>query len=348
MNIETTTINRTNETTTQKSSTVKNEGDVKFSDELKNVKESSKTEKSVQNNSEKAEKDANGANKDKSKDANSALDGLQSVVKEFNQSEDKKGLGLKNKLNFADNQNEGKNLINNDFNIQENKEILPQMSPNMNLGGDNQAFSSFMNNTEQYQEDKLKASAKDLAEEAAILSTMADNIAMANRNNIENQQEKTVNRNDGIKKVDINTGIVKETIVKYDSVIMDKSDVEFFADLVNNKEMIFDNARTEQTGKSANISKTLADMLAKSMENNRPLRIDFDNNISVIIKITRDGKVSADFLPSSQVAEAYLRENLPLLKQRFDEQNLPYDELNQRERRNKEQDNNRKKGREDE
>ena len=31
------------------------------------------------------------------------------------------------------------------LNITENKEILPQMSPNMNFSGDGQPFSSFMN-----------------------------------------------------------------------------------------------------------------------------------------------------------------------------------------------------------
>ena len=83
------------------------------------------------------------------------------------------------------------------------------------------------------------------------------------------------------------------------------------------------------------------------MNENKPFRIDFDNNISIIIKITRDGKLSADFLPSSQVAEAYLKENLPLLKQRFDENNINYGELNQRNQRDKNKDNQRK-GRNDE
>ena len=45
--------------------------------------------------------------------------------------------------------------------------------------------------------------------------------------------------------------------------------------------------------------------------------------------------------------EAYLKENLPLLRQKFDDNNIKYDELNQRERReNREQ--NRKKGRDNE
>ena len=75
--------------------------------------------------------------------------------------------------------------------------------------------------------------------------------------------------------------------------------------------------------------------------------IDFDNNISVIIRISKDGKISADFLPSSQVAEAYLKENLPLLRQKFDDNNINYDELNQRRQKQDER-NNRKKGRDDE
>ena len=89
-------------------------------------------------------------------------------------------------------------------------------------------------------------------------------------------------------------------------------------------------------------------MLAKSMETNQPVRIDFDNNISVIIKISREGKITADFLPSSQVAEAYLKENLPLLRQRFDDNNIEYDSLNQRERKENNKDNNKKKGRNNE
>ena len=88
-------------------------------------------------------------------------------------------------------------------------------------------------------------------------------------------------------------------------------------------------------------------MLAKSMENNQPVRIDFDNNISVIIRVSRNGKISADFLPSSQVAEAYLKENLPLLRQRFDDNNIEYDELNQRNSREQDRQN-RKKERENE
>jgi len=253
-------------------------------------------------------------------------------------------------------------VINNDFRIQENKDAMPQMASNMNFGGDGQPFHSFMNNENEQQNSvkELSRNEKDLEEEAAILSTMTENIAIANKNNILKDaqkaetvvepKEKTIVRENGIKKVDLRTNIVQETIVKYDTVVMNEADVEVFANLVQNGEVNMNNLAPEAAEKSVTVSKTLADLIAKSMEDNRPVRIEFDNGISVIIKVSREGKITADFLPSTQVAEAYLKENLPLLKQRFDEQNIDYDELNRRERReqDRENSNNRKKGRDNE
>ena len=313
---------------------------IKFSEELIELEKNTKTEKSE----EKKELE-------KEKNVDSAVDELNSIVKELSQSDEKTSESLKNNKLSVDDIKKGETLINKDYNIQENKDIMPQMNPNMNFSGDGQPFSSFMNNDQQNHNKGLQIgyNAKDLAEEAAILSTMAENIAIANKNNILNPQDeiKTVNRQDGIKKIETDTNIVIENVVKYNSIIMNQADVEVFAQLVQNNEIDIKNLAPEATKQSIQISKTLADMLAKSMETNQPLRIDFDNNISVIIRISRDGKISADFLPSSQIAEAYLKENLPLLKQRFDDNNIKYDELNQRERReNREQ--NKKKGRENE
>ena len=238
-------------------------------------------------------------------------------------------------------------MINNDYNIQD-KDILPQMNPSMNFSGDGQPFSSFLKD-EQGNKQLLSSSTKDLAEEAAIMSTMAENIAIANRNTILKEERMA------------SIEIKNEQVVKFDSIIMSQADVEVFVNLVQKEDVILNqipsqadaevfvnlvqkedvnlNQLTSQNlSKSIQISKTLADMLVKSKENNQPLRIDFDNNISVIIRISRDGKISADFLPSSQVAEAYLKENLPLLRQRFDDNNIEYDSLNQRERREQQKD----------
>ena len=294
---------------------------------------------------------------EKDNELGKAIAGLSSIVNQLNQSDDKTSVSIKKDKDLTDKNN----MINNDMNIQENKDLLPQMNPNMNMnfGGDGQPFSSFMNNEQQNtsSSNKISSSAKDLAEEAAILSTMAENIAIANKNTliktpeeniIKNPKVKTITNNQGIKKVDTKTDITVENIVKYDAVIMNEADVEVFAQLIQNGEANINNLAPQAAQKSVQVSKTLADMIAKSMENNQPMRIDFDNDISVIIRISRDGKISADFLPSSQVAEAYLKENLPLLRQKFDDNNIKYDELNQRERREQSKDNNRKKGRNDE
>ncbi len=347
MNIESSKINSSGSVSSNSAKTCSvSSSSVKFSDELDDLKktESKKDSKESEKTEKEASKKSDGDSDSKTLD--DAVKGLNSVLNELNLSDEKDGSKLKNNKNSADINNKGENLINNDFNIQDNK--LPQMNPNMNFSGDGQPFSSFMNNgSGSGSGNDLSSSAKDLAEEAAILSTMAENIAMANKLNVENS-EQTVQRNDGIKKIDTRTGMTRETVIKFDSVIMNEADVEVFANLVQNGEANINNLAPEAAQKSVQVSKTLADMLAKAMEDNKPLRIEFDNNISVIIRISRDGKLSADFLPSSQVAEAYLKENLPLLKQRFDEQNIDYDELNQRERREQSREQNKKKGQENE
>ena len=343
-----------------------NESEVKFADELNNLKndDKGKTEENPKASTEKssdekvlAENEEEVGSIDTVNNMSDAIDDLENTVLKLNQSDDKTYSFIKDNENNADNNREGVNLINNDFNIDKDK--LPQMLPNMNFGGDGQPFSSFMNNSANEQQDnrsRLTSSAQDLAEEAAILSTMAENIAIANKNlvfgNDSNENsvsaEKIIQNQDGIKKVDTRNDITKEVIVKYDTILMNETDVEVFANLVDGKNININNLTADTIAKSTQVSKTLADLLAKSMEENKPIRIEFDNGISVIIKISRDGKLSADFLPSTQVAEAYLKENLPLLKQRLSEQNLEYDELNQRERRNPDRDQNKKKGQENE
>ena len=332
-------VTSTNNVSTTSSSKNQSDDSVKFSDELsslssKETKETEKTEntKKVENSEKQQEAEENTGDEE----LGDVIDGLEDAVAEIN-----------DKLNKPE--KEDNKLINYDMNVQEQKDLqMFQMNSNMNFNSDGQPFANFMNSQD---EQKLSSSAKDLEEETAILSTMNENIAMANKNRLLNENEvqrsqkvKTVANSEGIKKVDKQSNVTVETVVKFDNVIMSKDDVDFFAKLVENGQADM----TQATQKSSKVSKTLADLLAKSMKDNQPVRIDFDNNISVIIKISRDGKISADFLPTSQAAEAYLKENLPLLKQRFDENNIEYDELNHRERKQDNEKENRKKEQKDE
>ncbi len=368
MNIDTqskiTSVN-TNSTTSSKT---QKEGDVKFSDELNKMSKPEKDSKADESKKEDKKADKKDVNEYKEKDSvvkeednlGDVIGGLEQTVEELNklnQKNDKINSSLKNDAFFDDKEKEDNNLIDNNINIQEKKEQqLPQMNANMNFNSNGQPFAAFVQNNNE--NNQLAASESDLAEEKAILSTMSENMAIAQKNILLNKAKqveeidakepktKTVTNDQGIKKVDAKTNITTDTVVKFDDIAMNKNDVEFFANLVENGSVDMNSVTNSQ--KSSQISKTLADMIAKSMEDNKPIRINFDNDISVIIKINKNGKISADFLPSSQVAEAYLKENLPILKQRFDDNNIDYEELNHRKQEQQDDRNNRKKGRKDE
>ena len=344
----------TNTVSSTSSSKSQNADSPKFAEELQNLSgEKTKEEKTSETKeTKKSDKEAEEKSKD---DIGEVIDGLEDAVAEINdklnQTDENEEADLKDGLISVDKntKNEGNALINNDMNIQDPNEALKfQMNASMNFNSDGQPFSDLMKNQDN---TKLNSSAKDLAEEQAVLSTMDENIAMANKNRVlagaqeetQSSRVKTVSNSDGVKKVDKQSNVTVETVVKYDSIIMNESDVDFFVRLVENGQA----DASAAAAKNSKVSKALADLIAKSMKDNQPVRIDFDNNISVIIKIGRDGKISADFLPSSQVAEAYLKENLPLLKQRFDESNIEYDELNHRQQKQDEKEN-QKKGRKDE
>ena len=343
------------------SSKTQKESDVKFSDELNKMSKSEKDSKADESKKEDTKVDKKDVKEDKEKESDvkteenidDVIGGLEQTVEELNklnQKNDKTNSLLKDNTFSDDKEKEDNNLIDNNINIQEKKEQqLPQMNANMNFNSNGQPFAAFVQNNNE--NNQLSASESDLAEENAILSTMNENMAIAQKNmllNKDNQtaKTKTVTNEQGIKKVDAKTNITTDTVVKFDEIAMNKSDVDFFANLVENGSVDMNSVQNAQ--KSSQVSKTLADMLAKSMEDNKPIRINFDNDISVIIKINKNGKISADFLPSSQVAEAYLKENLPILKQRFDDNNIDYEELNHRKQEQQDDRNNRKKGRKDE
>ncbi len=335
----------------------------------KRDEESKKVEEDKKNKVDEKEidKEENVSQEEEEQPIDEVISGLEETVEEINnlnQKDENKETSLKEDELNSDifNKKEDNSLINNDFNIQDKQDVQMNLNMNMNFNSDGKPFNEFMNSANE--NGQLLLNEKDLLEEQAILSTMSENIAIANRNKILNENSvkendninenknpfaskvKTVSDSEGIKKVDKKSNVTVETVVKYDSLIMNEADVDLFSKLVENGSVDMPE-NVKQAQKSVQVSKTLADMLAKSMKDNQPIRIDFDNNISVIIKVSKEGKISADFLPSSQIAEAYLKENLPLLKQRFDENNIQYDELNQRKQRQEDKDN-RKKGRKDE
>lgn len=146
-----------------------------------------------------------------------------------------------------------------------------------------------------------------------------------------------------------------KSLYSFDTAKISKDDAKFFADLVDNKQFAL-----QQNGENTNLikfadeigptyktqqtSKVLSDLIAKAYKDGQPVRLDFDNNCSVILKVDAKGKISADFIPGDKAVEAYLRSNIGFLKQKLDDQNLPYNDImyrqsnqNNRERRQNQQ-----------
>lgn len=136
---------------------------------------------------------------------------------------------------------------------------------------------------------------------------------------------------------DLMSTINSASTFDYDVINMSDSDANFFANLVQNTDMSMksiatqiNNAMangTEGVQKSVQVSSVLMDKLSESMKTNQPFRIDFDKDVSVILKVNKDGSLAANFIPGDKAVEQYLRNNISSLRQRFDDQNLPYSEL---------------------
>ncbi len=154
---------------------------------------------------------------------------------------------------------------------------------------------------------------------------------------------------------------VSSSMQKYDLSLnfntanISREDAKFFADLADNKQFAVQDIGNKTniikfadevgpTYKTQQASKTLTNLIEKAYNEQKPVRIDFDNNVSVIMKIDKKGKISAEFIPGDKAVEEYLRNNIRSLKQRFDDQNLPYNDLFYRQSRHSRQQQRNNKG----
>ena len=140
----------------------------------------------------------------------------------------------------------------------------------------------------------------------------------------------------------------------YSSISMTESDADFFINLTQKNDVSVQNITAQaqnmlnqgvearEVKQNVQISETLLNAINIARENNQPLRIDFDQNMSVIMRFGKDGAIAANFIPGDKAVEQYLRNNIESLKNTFRENDLPYSDLSYSNRGGKQQKENRR------
>jgi len=128
------------------------------------------------------------------------------------------------------------------------------------------------------------------------------------------------------------------------TIKMTEADAKFFNNLIETNQQVIEGSKTAdqtnsnllkdvETAQSAQVSKTLLNALKESQETNKSFRVDFDKDISVVLRVNKSGQISAEFIPGDEAVEQYLKANIPLLKQKFSDEGLEYDSLSYRQNR---------------
>lgn len=114
-----------------------------------------------------------------------------------------------------------------------------------------------------------------------------------------------------------------EDDLKFFQLLADKQDLT----INNQNSVVVENADGKTTLSDLKFSKSFMNLVEYSYKSQRPIRIDFDSNASVILRIDRSGKVCAEFIASDQVMEHLLKTNIPLLKKKLDSSGIKYKKI---------------------
>jgi len=159
----------------------------------------------------------------------------------------------------------------------------------------------------------------------------------------------------GISKTQGVTSKTKETTSTTEigqTIKMDNKDVSFFLNLVQNQQMSaqaaqgstsnsaltgFTDIKSEATQQTVQVSSTLLDAMNEASKTGKSFRIDFDSDVAVIMKVDKNGTISANFIPGDAAVENYLRNNIAGLRQNFENQGLAYNEISYSKQQKQEQ-----------
>lgn len=130
------------------------------------------------------------------------------------------------------------------------------------------------------------------------------------------------------------------------------NDAIFFVNLLNRDGLINYSVEnnvlsvSDVNNKKINATTSLLNMLQTSFDTKKPIRLDFDNDVTVILKLDKEGKIQAHFIPGTSEVETYLKNNISCLKQAFEDEDINYSYLGySKHKNNKEEQNSKNKKR---
>jgi len=230
-----------------------------------------------------------------------------------------------------------------------NFEDLSQVNPNGNLPGKNQDSDDLLTFNELMQDYQTTTSTQQSD------STNGDN----SDNKIKDKPTKDTKKinvlgNDldnlsnigmmGHLQYSIDSGKV-DNKHKIDMDSLSENDVKSIKQILENPNIIINNMNQQNhqinvtipseegqvSYKSLDCSKSLFKLLEQSYKAQKPIRLDFNNDSSVILKIDREGKLSAEFLAGSKAMESLLKDNLQNLKNKLDTEGIAYKNISYRD-----------------
>lgn len=223
---------------------------------------------------------------------------------------------------------------NNDFSNQQNPQNLDEFEGVwQTLDGVNEISFELLlpKNRIQSASDDIEQNIGDdfLAVEELMMRQNLVDLALKENISVKNNKEDGVNL------------LVKEKSTEYTRAFnfnlskMTEDDISFFKLLAdkqsiainNQNSIVVENSDGELKTENMKFSRSFLNLIQYTFKSQRPIRIDFDKNASVIIRINPQGRVSAEFIASDAVMEHLLKTNIPQLKKKLDSSGIKYKKI---------------------
>ena len=206
---------------------------------------------------------------------------------------------------------------------------------------------------QEYYQDKVQSNLRDIFEPNSYIVSKPQNSGFDDIrakisemiNNIISPNELTLDAQINEKFLELDFG----SEFNIDASKIGINDAIFFVNLLNQNGAINYSVEnnslsiTDINNKKINATTSLLNMLQTSFDSKKPIRLDFDNDVTVILKLDKEGKIQAHFIPGTSEVETYLKNNISCLKQSFDEEEINYSYLGYSKHKNSKEEQKNKK-----